>query len=330
MRVDMRVGRLTISHSGARWDAELPAGVATIGRYYEGSTNIVNLPAEDLSISRVHAEIESKDGAFVLRNRSGNGTLVNGRPVDQIELNPGDRIRIGTAEIVFAVTTVQPAAPAGGIRLGTAVDSTAITQLPVPDGATEAFDSDALRQMNLSVQQQEVIAAAKAIYTQQDTPAGMPPVLDQAAVAQNVKAGYEVREKGVQAARSRAKAQAQAKPKQESTNPVVLMAGAVAIVVLLLVVMVDTSTDAGPDTFDQAKTLSAQYKGWLEKQAETDPSIKVDARVTELERRMQAIAWAERVGRSADMRHELQVLLQMDGDRSSPVYQYAAGRLRGL
>ena len=326
-----RVGRLTVSHGDKKWDVELPTGVATIGRSYEGTTNAVNLPADDLSISRVHAEIENTGRSFILRNRSANGTLVNGRPVDQIELNSGDRVRVGSAELAFAVETVQAAQPAhpAGVRLGARVDApaAAASAQVEPSGATEAFDSEALKRMNLSVAQQEVIAAAKAsVAVPEERTAEMEAPSD--AAAPKVNAGYEVRQNAAQAARAKAKAHVKAKSKEgEKTSPVVVIGGLVAMVLLLLVLLVSPSTDTGPDTIAQGQAVHADYERWLAAAAKNDPGIDPEARLDELDRRLQAIAWAERVGRSRDIRDELTVLLQLDGDSSSPVYKYAASRL---
>jgi pSer/pThr/pTyr-binding forkhead associated (FHA) protein len=71
-----------------------------IGR---GLDNDVVLPDEP-RISRQHARIEFKYGQFLLTDlNSSNGTAVNGRPITQIVLAPGDTISLGGVEILFSV-----------------------------------------------------------------------------------------------------------------------------------------------------------------------------------------------------------------------------------
>ncbi|MBG0850443.1 FHA domain-containing protein [Streptomyces spinoverrucosus] len=63
-----------------------------------------------VSASRLHTEIVAEDGAFVLYDRSKNGTFVNDRRVTRHVLVPGDSIRIGDETFLFetqeAVETV--------------------------------------------------------------------------------------------------------------------------------------------------------------------------------------------------------------------------------
>lgn len=54
------------------------------------------------AVSRVHAEVGWEDGAWVLRDRgSRNGTLVDGRRVTAVELEPLNEVRIGDAILKF-------------------------------------------------------------------------------------------------------------------------------------------------------------------------------------------------------------------------------------
>jgi transcriptional regulator with GAF, ATPase, and Fis domain len=53
-------------------------------------------------MSRRHCEVETGDGAFILRDLgSSNGTFVNGIPVRERALQHGDRIRIGDSVLLF-------------------------------------------------------------------------------------------------------------------------------------------------------------------------------------------------------------------------------------
>ena len=74
----------------------------TIGRR---ETNDLRLGGSE--VSREHAEIAAEDGRFVLRDKSSRyGTFVNGEQATEIELRPGDRIRLGRgggADLLFLV-----------------------------------------------------------------------------------------------------------------------------------------------------------------------------------------------------------------------------------
>jgi hypothetical protein len=75
----------------------LDGGVAHVGR---GIT--AGLHLDDASISRRHAIIVPHDsGHRILDDRSLNGTFVNGRRVEQQDLQDGDVITIGRLELVY-------------------------------------------------------------------------------------------------------------------------------------------------------------------------------------------------------------------------------------
>jgi pSer/pThr/pTyr-binding forkhead associated (FHA) protein len=71
----------------------------TIGRL---STNDVVLA--DSNVSRRHAELRrSGEGWHLVDLGSTNGTAVNGRPISEHSLVHGDRITIGTSELMFEI-----------------------------------------------------------------------------------------------------------------------------------------------------------------------------------------------------------------------------------
>jgi Protein of unknown function (DUF3662)/FHA domain len=71
----------------------------SIGR---DATNDIML--DDRRLSRRHAKIEFRYGQFILFDlKSTNGTTVNGQPVTQFVLSPGDVISFGGKEAVFQV-----------------------------------------------------------------------------------------------------------------------------------------------------------------------------------------------------------------------------------
>jgi hypothetical protein len=67
-----------------------------------GRSSACDVPLDDASASRRHAELRRRGGKTVLVDLdSTNGTLVNGRRVREAPLRAGDRITIGTTAIVF-------------------------------------------------------------------------------------------------------------------------------------------------------------------------------------------------------------------------------------
>ena len=93
-------GRLTPlqHHIGAQ--TELTQGTVLVGR---GKDCGIVLP--DVSVSRIHAKFARQpDGRVTLEDlRSSNGTFVNDRKVDLVDLQHGDRVRFGTVAFAFQV-----------------------------------------------------------------------------------------------------------------------------------------------------------------------------------------------------------------------------------
>src|SRR5258708_4135145 len=106
--------KLTLTLSGRTLERfELDKDSVKIGRNEDCDVTIDNL-----GVSRYHAEIVQKDGFYVLRDlKSNNGTFVNGRRVDNYNLNDGDEISIGKFTISFsgkaAVALPDPSLPGG-------------------------------------------------------------------------------------------------------------------------------------------------------------------------------------------------------------------------
>jgi hypothetical protein len=84
---------------------DLSSGVTLLGRSSE-----CHITIEDPLVSRVHARIDLANGiALVSDQGSRNGVRINGRVIhDATPLENGDRIRIGTQELVFARVETQP------------------------------------------------------------------------------------------------------------------------------------------------------------------------------------------------------------------------------
>jgi pSer/pThr/pTyr-binding forkhead associated (FHA) protein len=78
-------------------DVELVNAVNLIGR-----SRRCDVVLTDPNVSRQHAELRLAGGQVVLRDLgSTNGTRVNRRAVTQVVLQPGDRLEVGTTELLF-------------------------------------------------------------------------------------------------------------------------------------------------------------------------------------------------------------------------------------
>jgi pSer/pThr/pTyr-binding forkhead associated (FHA) protein len=104
--------KLTLTLSGRTLERfEFDKESVKIGRNEDCEVTIDNL-----GVSRYHSEIVQKDGFYVLRDlKSNNGTFVNGRRIENYNLNDGDEISIGKFTISFsgkaAVALPEPVLP---------------------------------------------------------------------------------------------------------------------------------------------------------------------------------------------------------------------------
>ena len=95
---DAPLPRLVVC-AGPRAGSEhaLANDLTTVGR---GADNVLVLT--DLSVSRRHARFEKQAERWMLVDQgSGNGTRVNGRPVDRHALRHGDHIALGDTKLRF-------------------------------------------------------------------------------------------------------------------------------------------------------------------------------------------------------------------------------------
>ena len=96
---------------------EIPPGTTAVGRAEDSDLIIAST-----RVSRHHCEIINEETRLLVRDKgSGNGTLVNGKKVEEQVLNVGDEIQIGPltfrveiegAGKASAPTSVAPSAPA--------------------------------------------------------------------------------------------------------------------------------------------------------------------------------------------------------------------------
>jgi hypothetical protein len=74
----------------------------THGRITLGRSSSCQLVFDDDTVSRRHAALVSRDGAWhVVDLGSSNGTYVNGRRVHDAEVRPGDELALGTTRVVL-------------------------------------------------------------------------------------------------------------------------------------------------------------------------------------------------------------------------------------
>jgi hypothetical protein len=81
--------------SGTTHEVDLAAAVAVLGR--DPHCDVV---LNDSKCSRRHATVEDGPAGLVIRDAgSANGTYVNGRRVEEVQLKPGDTIRLGDVSL---------------------------------------------------------------------------------------------------------------------------------------------------------------------------------------------------------------------------------------
>ena len=94
--------------------------------------NDIQLPED--SVSSRHAQLEKTGGSWRLTDlQSTNGTFVNGRRIDSVELKPGDRIRFGDVGVKFSEDAPQQALRSGrAVIPGTRVMPRSSDTTPTP------------------------------------------------------------------------------------------------------------------------------------------------------------------------------------------------------
>jgi sigma-B regulation protein RsbU (phosphoserine phosphatase) len=110
--------------SGSPRVLNLESGVQLIGR-----DGVCELVLDDLKASRRHARImRREDGSYFIEDLgSKNGTLVNGRPIRERRLVPGDHVEIGATVLVFRDAEATTAGTSYTIReTGTATERASV------------------------------------------------------------------------------------------------------------------------------------------------------------------------------------------------------------
>jgi len=87
--------RVVLSLEGR--EVPVTADRAVIGRSRECDVRLA-----DSNVSRRHAEVRHEDGAYwIVDLGSTNGTELNGKRIERAKLSDGDRIRLGSTDVVF-------------------------------------------------------------------------------------------------------------------------------------------------------------------------------------------------------------------------------------
>lgn len=121
---------------GARVTLDPTLGPFTIGR--DASRDV---PLDDHSASRLHARVWSEGEAWKIEDcGSRNGTRVNGKPVQRSEIRPGDLIRIGDRQLVFAASQGESAEHPHPLPPASAATSTVVARVPNPDQRANLLD----------------------------------------------------------------------------------------------------------------------------------------------------------------------------------------------
>ncbi len=104
---------------------ELKPGQNSIGRVADNAIQL-----SDPSVSSRHGEISWQDGAALFRDlNSTNGSFLDGQPVKESPLKPGQTLKLGNVELIFEATTaVAKPAP---IRLSVSKISQATAGVPI-------------------------------------------------------------------------------------------------------------------------------------------------------------------------------------------------------
>lgn len=75
----------------------LSSSVTTIGRHADS-----DIALDDITVSRRHSEVHHSGGKYIVSDAGSlNGTYVNQRRIDVVELRQGDELQVGKYRLVF-------------------------------------------------------------------------------------------------------------------------------------------------------------------------------------------------------------------------------------
>lgn len=95
----MEVNLLLMKKNGLQRAIPLPSNVTVVGRRRDCDLQI---PLS--SVSRRHCQLSNQDGVLKVRDLSSrNGTILNGKTVEEAEIKPGDEIKVGPLTFKFQI-----------------------------------------------------------------------------------------------------------------------------------------------------------------------------------------------------------------------------------
>ena len=106
-RGDVRVAANVVDVAGESIPEPMPAEASehTMVLARPGHEPDNDVIVDDPEVSRHHCQLKLQHGAYSLADLgSRNGSWINGQPVSEVALGPGDVIRIGSTEIEFQVS----------------------------------------------------------------------------------------------------------------------------------------------------------------------------------------------------------------------------------
>lgn len=115
---------------------------------------------------------------------------------------------------------------------------------------------------------------------------------------------------------------------KRTVQPWILVLAGFAVLLLVVALLVRLP-GVGSAERNANERLLAQYTKYLETKGDTSGSL-VDEKRKEAITRLQAVAWAKAVGDNSKLETELNSLLFLDDDKSSPLYQYSVTQLKEL
>ena len=106
------------------------------------------------------------------------------------------------------------------------------------------------------------------------------------------------------------------------------MVAAGALLLLVVALLLRPSTTSSAESLANERLLT-QYTKYLESKGVVS-AAEVSQRRKDVVGRLQAIAWARAIDDRAALENELNALLFLDDDKSSPLYQYSVTQLKQL
>ena len=104
---DIEAGKALLVVRGGEDEGEyftLSKPVVVIGR-----SDDADISLDDITVSRQHSEIHHTGGRYIVRDAGSlNGTYVNQRRIDVVELTQGDELQIGKFRLVFLESAEDP------------------------------------------------------------------------------------------------------------------------------------------------------------------------------------------------------------------------------